>query len=1376
MGPDARQPTTAAADKPCALKAVDVTASPYKDFGAKPCDERPTGAARKSRPYKVMKEKAEDAQLDKIFVQLADLSGDDYLCAGHAAFIGDLLRLPSKKKDVEDYLNKHSKPRRRTPAPASRNAASGPGARTPTPSGPRTGAGSATTSGTIGSDQNVKKRVPVRRSYDDIRGSQSVMLGPNDNCTARRNQGPGGLPRSPNVSPSRPRASPVPVAKKSEGPASSSAPRTAWAPQANKGGSNRLPVKTAPNTLRAAASRDSLRPDSGKNTSPSVRRPSDGSRVQSIAAMFGGASQHAPANSSTAPGARNTLPKPADSEKRLRKSSSTAVLSASRPISAAVHRPVSTATLLAPARPMSQRFSHVTPTTDSDHSDDRLRNIEVELRKVQTELAARNTELSMVETRRMKERDESLYHIHQIEEQTALHRSEWERELAAARLQAIEATREADELRERLKAQTDEVIRTAAEVDKLKVLLEARKVADPAISSDHRNLLESTAQLRTELEEARRSLMDLGLVVVEKENRIRDLEDQLERRSSGGAPSPASPPQSGTATPPEIPESVTACAPQPPLGLLQIARYPDRQHVLRPYASRSALSSPRSASAPSPPATVETPAVETDINADWTLADTFLANTERPVENPLVHLFDASRQELQRFIPSNKLDVTILTHLYLDHNGITIFPECIAQMRQLVLLNLDFNRISHIPTAVEKLTELRELCLSNNCIFDMSESVGSLRKLEYLDLSHNSLATLPFTLFSQMESLGSLDLSYNRFEHLPPSLGLCYRSLKGLSIAGNPIAPKSLSGASGEELKLLMANVDEAKAALEPKTPAERVAHAEKAMRRLNSAAQQRNNLNRMSYGSSMSVDTTNSGPDGEGRDRDASSYRFDSFDSGGSLSALLIKEYSTTNRLRCEGPAEKALQRQLLFLRDVYDLNPVTNAGKLPSNAELRSSDSPTLQSPPDSSGGSLPRSLPAATVTQPDRRRSVVMELLTTEQTYVRELHNVHDIYVSRFSSWLGSREMDLIFGNLASIFMIHRDHLLPGLVRQRDVPGQPLGELFLTIVPYMKMYSTYYNNLDASTSFIAHLGSTTTSSGFFGSSTSNMNNTLTRTSTSSSASSTRSSASSIAAPSGALMFASIKKPTLKKIRTFLKHARAHPQHTQISLQAFLLLPVQRLPRYKLLLESLLGCTGPEHEDFDPLCRAVDQVRARVAECNENKRAAEDREAALAVTARIVIPRDDSYEVLGADSVRKVPSTRRLVREGPVKVVKMVQRVNTGNGLDVTANPMGAPGPMTPTSPGRVITTADVEELALDGVDDEGRDAYWFLFSDLLCWCKAGRRGQNTHELIRAMDVNGAEALSPTTARVRGDGCVLYVECADAQAWALSLNTGRL
>ncbi|KAI9333043.1 hypothetical protein DFJ73DRAFT_607473, partial [Zopfochytrium polystomum] len=47
-----------------------------------------------------------------------------------------------------------------------------------------------------------------------------------------------------------------------------------------------------------------------------------------------------------------------------------------------------------------------------------------------------------------------------------------------------------------------------------------------------------------------------------------------------------------------------------------------------------------------------------------------------------------------------------------------------------------------------------------------------------------------------------------------------------------------------------------------------------------------------------------------------------------------------------------------------------------------------------------------------------------------------------------------------------------------------------------------------------------------------------------------------------------ASSRRGTARRLRNFLKAAKSHPAHSQISLQAYLILPVQRLPRYKLLV----------------------------------------------------------------------------------------------------------------------------------------------------------------------------------------------------------------
>lgn len=39
-------------------------------------------------------------------------------------------------------------------------------------------------------------------------------------------------------------------------------------------------------------------------------------------------------------------------------------------------------------------------------------------------------------------------------------------------------------------------------------------------------------------------------------------------------------------------------------------------------------------------------------------------------------------------------------------------------------------------------------------------------------------------------------------------------------------------------------------------------------------------------------------------------------------------------------------------------------------------------------------------------------------------------------------------------------------------------------------------------------------------------------------------------------------------KRIKAYLKRCRMNPRHSQLNLEGYLLLPVQRIPRYKLLV----------------------------------------------------------------------------------------------------------------------------------------------------------------------------------------------------------------
>lgn len=47
-------------------------------------------------------------------------------------------------------------------------------------------------------------------------------------------------------------------------------------------------------------------------------------------------------------------------------------------------------------------------------------------------------------------------------------------------------------------------------------------------------------------------------------------------------------------------------------------------------------------------------------------------------------------------------------------------------------------------------------------------------------------------------------------------------------------------------------------------------------------------------------------------------------------------------------------------------------------------------------------------------------------------------------------------------------------------------------------------------------------------------------------------------------------------KRIKTFLKRCRVNPRHSQLNMEGYLLLPVQRVPRYRLLVSRGCSCAS--------------------------------------------------------------------------------------------------------------------------------------------------------------------------------------------------------
>ncbi|KAI9007111.1 Dbl homology domain-containing protein [Gaertneriomyces semiglobifer] len=299
-----------------------------------------------------------------------------------------------------------------------------------------------------------------------------------------------------------------------------------------------------------------------------------------------------------------------------------------------------------------------------------------------------------------------------------------------------------------------------------------------------------------------------------------------------------------------------------------------------------------------------------------------------------------------------------------------------------------------------------------------------------------------------------------------------------------------------------------------------------------------------------------------------------------------------------------------------------------------------------------------------------------------------------------------------------------------------SQQLGKAFLDGAPFLRMYSVYYNNFDSANNLVRGLDS----------------NAPATTSSALGASPGVSGPGSFARLRILVAESAANKAMSKRFREFMHEVRNHPRHTQNSLQSFLILPVQRLPRYKLLLDELFECTPSDHPDYEPLKQAREEVRCRVQECNEKKREWEAREQGLHVLLKVKI-RDWSAR---AAVVNHVKPGRRFIRDGLVRVVKCLEPAGLVEEDEQRIDPLMACGGKRDRFRqifigGLVETrfgfkgssledgdTIGPEQLITHGLTrTTGKEFKLFLFSDVLCWCKRKGTADGEFDLVCGVEL---------------------------------------
>ncbi|XP_046306722.1 FYVE, RhoGEF and PH domain-containing protein 2 isoform X1 [Marmota monax] len=233
------------------------------------------------------------------------------------------------------------------------------------------------------------------------------------------------------------------------------------------------------------------------------------------------------------------------------------------------------------------------------------------------------------------------------------------------------------------------------------------------------------------------------------------------------------------------------------------------------------------------------------------------------------------------------------------------------------------------------------------------------------------------------------------------------------------------------------------------------------------------------------------------------------------------------------------------------------------------------------------------AGAVPQEPEEKKVVRELLETEQAYVARLHLLDQVFFQELlQEAQGSKAFPedvvrLIFSNISSIHQFHARFFLPELQRRlEDWTATPrIGDVIQKLAPFLKMYSEYVKNFGRAAELLA----TWTD----------------------------------------------KSPPFQEVIARIQSSEASGS---LTLQHHMLEPVQRVPRYELLLREYVQKLPAQAPDRADAQKALDMIFS----------AAQHSNAAIAEMERL----QDLWEVyqrLGLDDDIVDPSNH-LLREGPV------------------------------------------------------------------------------------------------------------------------------
>eukprot|EP01080_Neovahlkampfia_damariscottae_P003203 gene3203-5519_t len=198
---------------------------------------------------------------------------------------------------------------------------------------------------------------------------------------------------------------------------------------------------------------------------------------------------------------------------------------------------------------------------------------------------------------------------------------------------------------------------------------------------------------------------------------------------------------------------------------------------------------------------------------------------------------------------------------------------------------------------------------------------------------------------------------------------------------------------------------------------------------------------------------------------------------------------------------------------------------------------------------------------------RAQLVKEIYNTEKEYVQSLRTLNEIYYTPLQSKMLIEQENLqsIFGNVP-LLLKFQEQFLETMEKQMKEYSPKIGKAFVDFAPYLKVYPEYINDYDENINLLCDL-----------------------------------------------------QASKKSFEQFLNKQSMLPECANLSVESFLIKPIQRIPRYKLLLRDLVKETPEYHVDYENLVSAYEKIDHVAGFVNEQKREAENRKVALNLSLNV-------------------------------------------------------------------------------------------------------------------------------------------------------------